>query len=126
MCPVKIPEVGTRFCALTFQGVVDKAAPENARWSQSPGRYGRFLCACGATTVRLVYPVFNGVVMSCGCQSHKKPRRFGLLSVAGPGSTPHRVMCRCDCGTVVEVFRTNLYGGRTKSCGCLRGKTANK
>ena len=29
-------------------------------------------------------------------------------------------LCKCDCGGTVEVKWTNLYSGRTKSCGCLR------
>ena len=28
--------------------------------------------------------------------------------------------CLCECGKVLEVQPSNLVGGRTKSCGCLR------
>lgn len=30
--------------------------------------------------------------------------------------------CRCDCGTVFEVSRSNIISGHTSSCGCIRSK----
>lgn len=30
--------------------------------------------------------------------------------------------CKCDCGVIKEVVRTNIITGHTKSCGCLRNK----
>jgi hypothetical protein len=29
-----------------------------------------------------------------------------------------RWVCRCDCGTVVTVYSSNLRHGLSKSCGC--------
>lgn len=29
-------------------------------------------------------------------------------------------VCRCECGKIVRVEKSNLTRGRTKSCGCLR------
>lgn len=31
-------------------------------------------------------------------------------------------LCQCDCGKVKEVNGKNLKSGRSKSCGCMRGK----
>ena len=31
-----------------------------------------------------------------------------------------RWLCRCDCGTTVEIERASLTRGHTKSCGCLQ------
>lgn len=31
----------------------------------------------------------------------------------------HMYECLCDCGTVTEVFASNLISGHTTSCGCL-------
>ena len=33
-----------------------------------------------------------------------------------------RALCRCECGNVKEVWRSNLTRGNTKSCGCLKAK----
>lgn len=33
-------------------------------------------------------------------------------------------VCRCSCGNETTVRRSNLVGGSTKSCGCLRGRNA--
>lgn len=52
--------------------------------------------------------------------------RFGLLVALYP--TEKRVgrnvvwHCKCDCGNEVETIGNNLIQGRTKSCGCLKGK----
>lgn len=34
--------------------------------------------------------------------------------------------CRCACGTVREVRRDSLYGGGSKSCGCLQREKASE
>ena len=28
--------------------------------------------------------------------------------------------CQCDCGNTISVYSSNLLGGITKSCGCIR------
>lgn len=53
-------------------------------------------------------------------------RRFGRLTVMdycmdSDLSSP-KVVCKCDCGKMVNVFTTNLYSGRTVSCGCKKIK----
>lgn len=51
-------------------------------------------------------------------------QRFGRLVALDKES--HRVgrrvywWCRCDCGEIVAVDRSNLLDGSTRSCGCLR------
>lgn len=52
-------------------------------------------------------------------------QRFGRLVVdsvgkpADPRGGGRFWICRCDCGGTVEVSRSKLLGGSTKSCGCL-------
>lgn len=31
-------------------------------------------------------------------------------------------LCRCDCGKITKVYRSDLRNGNTKSCGCIRYK----
>lgn len=51
-------------------------------------------------------------------------RKFGRLTVLE--LLPERKngqpvwMCRCECGRTVEVRRSSLISGKTRSCGCLR------
>lgn len=49
-------------------------------------------------------------------------KRFGrLLAIAflSEGRCT-RWLCRCDCGMYISVQSSNLVGGCTRSCGCLR------
>ena len=51
--------------------------------------------------------------------------RFGKLILVSPaGAKPQSIwfnwLCRCDCGNETTVATSNLIGGVTKSCGCLR------
>src|SRR5262245_35739052 len=45
--------------------------------------------------------------------------RYGRLVVVG-NAGPGRQLVRCDCGNDKIVFTASLYGGSTRSCGCLR------
>ena len=53
-------------------------------------------------------------------------RRFGRLVVESVGRERRGkrnmiiARCRCDCGTVKDVFWEGLAKGRTRSCGCLK------
>ena len=50
-------------------------------------------------------------------------QRFGLLTVLHRSGQPHSCVywvCRCDCGSVIEVSGNNLKRGHTVSCGCRR------
>lgn len=50
--------------------------------------------------------------------------RYGMLVVVsrvqdGPRRQV-RFLCRCDCGSEIEVLAASLRTGKTRSCGCLR------
>jgi hypothetical protein len=55
-------------------------------------------------------------------------QRFGHLVVIKEAerNKDNRVMwkCKCDCGNITIVMRSNLRGGASKSCGCLRGRAS--
>lgn len=49
-------------------------------------------------------------------------KRFGMLTVTGPGFTRHGSVfwdCQCDCGGKRTVHGSRLRSGETRSCGCL-------
>ena len=53
--------------------------------------------------------------------------QFGKLTVVGEGTWGEcrgkryrRSVCQCACGGSITVQNTNLTGGNTRSCGCLR------
>ena len=55
-------------------------------------------------------------------------KRYGKLVVIDNGKGKKRknssmitptVICKCDCGNIVEVVKSRLKSGHTKSCGCL-------
>lgn len=64
-------------------------------------------------------------------------QRFGRLQVlefvgtfkrigSGVVSKASKWRCKCDCGRVIEIFRSNLVDGGTKSCGCLIHEQADR
>jgi len=59
--------------------------------------------------------------------------RFGQLVVEGyDGREPYKrrytyfYSCRCDCGQLVRVVRSNLITGHTSSCGCLKSRKGSE
>ena len=95
-------------------------------------------CDCGAERWVHLYQIVKGECGRCrSCHSRKiNPaidlvgRRFGKLVVLRRGETNEsrriKWVCRCDCGNETSVFGDNLRYGRTKSCGCMRGKYERK
>lgn len=53
---------------------------------------------------------------------HRFTRLVAVSRVEGRAKTTW--LCRCDCGEHVEVRRSNLISGNSKSCGCIVGKIA--
>lgn len=46
--------------------------------------------------------------------------RFGRLVVIDKHQTDGKVLCKCDCGTISYINKSNLKQGMTNSCGCLK------
>lgn len=98
------------------------------------------LCDCGKTLNVQVSNLQSGNTLSCGCLAielqHQKAinemigRVFGRLTVIGESSKswPEHICykCQCSCGNVVDVFSTDLRGGYTRSCGCLRRELSSE
>ncbi len=56
-------------------------------------------------------------------------KRFGRLVCLTNARTKQgrpAVRCKCDCGNTTTVEKSNLVGGHTRSCGCLRREITSK
>ena len=51
---------------------------------------------------------------------------FGLWTVVEPYTTPGNALCRCACGAVAYVNRSNMTRGGSLSCGCQRDIETSK
>lgn len=102
-------------------------------------------CDCGNIIIEKGTLLTNGKVVSCGeCENKynfEDPvkikidtsivgKRYGRLLVLEEndkkiindnGEEENIVMCkcRCDCGSIIEVQKSRLINGYSKSCGCL-------
>lgn len=109
-------------------------------------------CDCGNTIVEKGTLLTTGKVVSCGQCSNKYNfddpqkteisssligKRFGRLLVleekteiekdeeTGEEVKREIVKCKCDCGNVVDILKSCLMSGNTKSCGCLQKDKVN-
>lgn len=55
-------------------------------------------------------------------------QKYGRLTVTedSEGGKNPKVVCRCECGTVVTVLKHNVIRGNTTSCGCARSEKMRK
>ena len=51
---------------------------------------------------------------------------FGQLTVLRPSKRELHYVCRCSCGTVKDVRKDHLRGGKIVSCGCYKDRAASK
>lgn len=121
--------MGKRIGDITGKKFNMLTAIEIVRNDKKNGNIWKFKCDCGNYTELPAYKVTsNTPVKSCGCILRKPKidmvgKKFGRLTVlkyAGVvGRRRTMWICRCDCGSIVEVDGTHLRNGHTKSCGCL-------
>lgn len=55
--------------------------------------------------------------------------KVGRLTIVGysknkSSNGAYKILCRCDCGKIIEVEKGNLEKGTTTSCGCLQQELA--
>lgn len=94
-------------------------------------------CSCENHPIISVYKtnLVSGNSTSCGCLQRERISGYRLIDLVGKtfgrltvikradspkGSKCPRWVCRCSCGNIVEVMGTELRGGGTQSCGCLK------
>jgi hypothetical protein len=96
---------------------------EGSRWLCS--------CMCGNQIISSTSLLNSGKVRSCGClatqrQKHKPNsellgKQYGKLTIIDfSAERSYRLICRCECGNVVESRYYDLRDGKTSACGCLQ------
>lgn len=124
-CKAKIKDItGERFGFLVAKKYVGQC-PSGAKWE--------CLCDCGNITVVSLSHLKSGDTKSCGCYVSRnnylkiKDKKFGKLTVIDFKYEKNnaKIICKCDCGNIVETKYSSLISGNTKSCGCFQKEKAS-
>ena len=95
-------------------------------------------CDCGNYKIVRTTGLKSGDYVSCGCRRAElntpddiKGQKFGRLTALElidrrSASGDAYWKCQCECGDIVEVKKSRLSGGNTKSCGCLSRESTSK
>lgn len=117
-CKSLIDETGNRYGRL----VVEKKL-----YSTKDGMLWLCKCDCGNYTQATGHILRSGDKQSCGClvKVVEKPgTKYGNLTVIEEGGRDSqgcvKWICKCDCGSIVEVSGHALRRGSVKSCGCIK------
>lgn len=97
-------------------------------------------CQCDCGNITYVTSDNLNSTASCGCYKKASAserfslkiegRKFGKLlvikrvgtQVQGNGDQKSLWLCKCECGTEIEVIGKNLLNGNTQSCGCVQSR----
>ena len=94
------------------------------------------ICECGNEIIVATSNLTNGNTKSCGCYKKERASEASFKSLVGQRFGKLVVIervdnnrfdhvcyrCKCDCGGDTVVDSTNLKGGHTNSCGCIKSK----
>lgn len=109
--------------------------------AENQGKKKMWLCKCDCGNEKIVRAdsLKNGSIKSCGCflkESTSKRKfkdliglKFGRWTVLQKVESQNKFTkwkCRCECGSVKNVFANSLLNGSSKSCGCLKDETISK
>ena len=96
-------------------------------------------CDCGNITAVQTSALTKNITKSCGCLQKEKNRarhqikqtnfsllhkKFNHLEVVG--FNHYKLICKCDCGNIVELYPSLVVNNHTKSCGCIKNKKASE
>lgn len=134
--PNNCPECKNSLLNQTF-GRLTVIAP--GKVDKNGHKYWVCQCSCGNKVEVNGDNLRRQLTLSCGCYQKEQTskallidltgKRFGKLTVLKKSSNRGekvRWLCKCDCGTILEVEGANLKSGHTTSCGCIRSKGENK
>lgn len=96
-------------------------------------------CDCGNEKVVRADSLKNGAIKSCGCLlkestasrhfkdlTGRKIGRWTVLERVGNNGEHVTWRCRCDCGTIRDVYAQSLLNGLSLSCGCYKNEVAHE
>jgi hypothetical protein len=115
--------IGKRFGKLLVTGFSHLDSKKNS--------YFNTICECGKKSIVRGSHLTSERVRSCGCLisdtqfKDLSNKKFGLLTAIKPVTTYNRKyiwLCKCECGSLIEVRSDSLISGNTMSCGCLVSK----
>ena len=90
---------------------------------KSSTRHSHWLCQCnlcGCYTYKQGSTLKNYQNL-CICRQNLAGKTFNSWTVIQPGKRQNYWLCKCNkCGTIKEVYRSNLIQGTSKDCGCGR------
>ena len=114
---------GERFGNLTVIERDVDAVSKGAKWICK--------CDCGNIISVLGSHLRNGHTKSCGCLKTQREdlsnQRFGrLIVLREDDKDTKKCICKCDCGNIVSVNKSNLKRGFTTSCGCYHTEVVSK
>lgn len=114
---------------------IDLTGEKFGEWtvlSKVKNRESYWLCECSCGVQREVYApsLKKGKSLSCGHlfrNQVRKPiigKRYGQLTVLSQikEGDDWYCKCKCDCGNITTIKRSNLTSGNTQSCGCIQSK----
>lgn len=103
---------------------------------RADGRHYKCKCDCGNIVIVETSNLTMGTTQSCGCLQKERASQASLKSLIGERFGKLTVIervennrfghvcykCKCDCGGITIVDASNLRGGHTSSCGCIKSK----
>lgn len=130
--------VGAKFGRWTVQEIGVKNPNSTAK---NPPKCALCICECGTKRYKEYRDLYSGRSLSCGClrnewvavrntQGHEiqMGTKFGYLTATkdlgmrkqnSRDKNERWTLCKCICGTEIEVRNNNLKTGMTRSCGCI-------
>lgn len=96
------------------------------------------VCDCGNHTVKLLDSLRRSQTISCGCmdsyyrsiwqRKDETGNKYNYLTILSVdySKKPTKAICLCDCGNTVEINKTEVVNGFTKSCGCYQKMRAGQ
>lgn len=126
MVKVKENLTGMVFGKLT----VIESAPNHIRPNGEQRTAWKCHCECGNDVVVTSSELKRNRTKSCGCLRKGSKKRkneftgmsFGYLEVLKETNSKQGRrwwLCKCECGSLVEVRQDHLLDGHTASCGCI-------